>query len=152
GDTITVTTLSIVARAMSVEEFSGIQGGVDRSATAISPPGGSTAVSVGPTATTSSPAELLLAVVGVETKHDDVLTPGAGYTALQGASTGNAGMSQSNINVDEAYQLVTATGAYTATGTLPNSKLWAGALVTYRARCGDGVIESGEQCDDGNVQ
>src|SRR6266849_9657602 len=148
GDMITITHPSIAARAMSVNEFSGVTT-MDRVATSTSNSG---SPSAGPTATTSQAAELLVGVVGEETKKAEVLTPGAGYTALTGASTGNAGAVVSNINVDEEYQVVAATGAYVANGTLAMARNWAAAIVTYRSQCGDGVVESGEQCDDGNTQ
>jgi cysteine-rich repeat protein len=148
GDVITITHPSLDARAMSVSEFSGL-GARDRSATAT---GNGTAASAGPTAATAHPAELVLGAVGAETKKSEPLAPGAGFTALAGSSTGNNGSTTSNMSIDEEYRVVNATGTFTADGTLAQPRNWAMAVVTYAATCGDGVIESGEQCDDGNTQ
>src|SRR5262245_34929582 len=151
GDTITITHPSVDARVMSVNEFSGLRatGRLDRTATAT---GSSTNLSAGPTAVTSQPDELLMGVVGVETKKGEPLTQGTGYTALPGANTGTFGALTSNMSVDEEYRIVSATGAYVADGTLITGRQWAMIIATYRSQCGDGVVDSGEQCDDGNNQ
>ena len=52
-------------------------------------------------------------------------------------------------------QIVSATGTYAASGTLPGpqNREWAAAIATYKGAiiCGDGTIDAGEQCDDSNT-
>src|SRR5207249_2791688 len=44
---------------------------------------------------------------------------------------------------------VSVTGVYSAGGTLSPSRSWAASLATFRAACGDGHVDTGEQCDLG---
>src|SRR5881392_2818485 len=148
-DTITVTHPLATSKAVSVNEFSGLRASaLDRTASAT---GNDTTPATSATAVTTQPDELLLGAVGVETKKTESFTPGAGYTALTASSSGPAlGASTDNVTIDPEYQIVTATGSYAAGGTLGRVRLWAAAIATYRSMCGDGTLDPGEQCDDGN--
>src|SRR5205809_427355 len=148
-DTITVTHPLATSKAVSVNEFSGLRASAfDRIASAT---GNDTTPATSATAVTTQPNELLLGAVGVETKKTESFTPGAGYTALTASSSGPAlGASTDNVTIDPEYQIVTATGSYAAGGTLGRVRLWAAAIATYRSTCGDGTLDPGEQCDDGN--
>src|SRR5438552_3456823 len=148
-DTITVTHPLATSKAVSVDEFSGLRASaLDRTPSAT---GNETTPATSATAVTTQPDELLLGAVGVETKKTESFTPGAGYTALTASSSGPAlGASTDNVTIDPEYQIVTATGSYAAGGTLGRVRLWAAAIATYRSTCGDGTLDPGEQCDDGN--
>jgi cysteine-rich repeat protein len=148
GDTITVTHPSVAARAVSVNVFSGLAGAsvLDRTATGT---GTSTAPATPATAATTQADELLIGAMGVETGSTETFTLGASYITGTNRSS-SAGTAAANITIDPEYRIVAATGTYTATGTLSASRAWAAAIATYRAAiCGNGVIEPGEQCDDG---
>jgi hypothetical protein len=97
--------------------------------------GSSTAPSSGATATTTQASELLIGAIGAETRlSTDTLTPGFGFTALNPASAEGSSVA-SSIVVWPEYQIASATGAYTASGTLSSgtSKNWAAGIVTYKA-------------------
>jgi hypothetical protein len=154
GDTITVTFQNNVAcKAISAAEFIGI-GGVDQTVGAI---GDSISPSSGPTSPTAQPNELLLGVIGVETKLVHAFTGGAGYTVLARAqSDPNAGSPGRHVTINPEFRFVTATGSYVADGTLSSRRLWAASIVAYRAgtpggSCGNGVLEQGEDCDAGSA-
>src|SRR5439155_1494972 len=105
----------------------------------------------GATALTAQPNELLIGAIGVGTKKTESFTAGAGYSALTSSSSGPAlGNATDNVTIDPEYRIVAATGSYTADGTLGRQRLWAAAIATYRSTCGDGTLDPGEQCDDGN--
>src|SRR5439155_26841938 len=77
--------------------------------------------------------------------------PGAGYIALQNISTGTSGSPDSNISIEPEYRIVAATGSYLADGTTVVAN-WAASIATFPAAvCGNGVVESTEACDDGNL-
>src|SRR5437867_4262751 len=149
NDTITVTHPLATSKALSVNEFSGLRASaLDKTAGAT---GDSTTPASGATALTAQPDELLIGAIGVETKKTESFTGGAGYTTLTSSSSGPAlGAATANVTIDPEYRIVTATGAYTADGTLGRQRLWAAAIATYRSRCGDGTLDPSEQCDDGN--
>jgi len=149
GDTITVSHPSAAAKAVSINEFSGV-GFVDQTMTAT---GNSNSPSSGSTATTSQANELLFGTIGVETKKDDPFVAGAGYALLPNAGSGTTGTPDTHISVEPEFRKVTVTGSYLADGSsAPSSHNWAAAIVTFPAAvCGNGTVEAAEQCDDGNV-
>jgi cysteine-rich repeat protein len=151
GALITVTHPSVAAKALSVSEFSGLSasGPLDRSATAT---GNSVAPSAGPTAATVVPEELVLGAIGVETRSPEPFAPGAGFTALASASSGSTGTVTTHVMIDPEFRIVSTTGSQAADGTITPARQWAAAVVTYRAACGDGALDAGEACDDGNRQ
>src|SRR5207249_1995537 len=147
GNTITVTYPTATAKAVSVNEFSGLAtAAFDKTASAKNT---STTPSSGSTATISQPVELLIGAIGVETKSNDGFTPGSGYTALSAAGSGQGGPDPTtHISIDPEYQVVSTAQTYAANATLPNSRLWAAAIATYKApTCGNGLVDAGEDCD-----
>src|SRR5216117_4102244 len=148
-NTITVTHPLATSKAVSVNEFSGVRAAaLDQTAGAT---GNSTTPASGATALTAQPNQLLIGAIGVETKKTESFTAGAGYSALTSSSSGPAlGNATDNVTIDPEYRIVAATGSYTADGTLGRQRLWAAAIATYRSTCGDGTLDPGEQCDDGN--
>ncbi|MBM2802689.1 MAG: hypothetical protein HW419_582 [Deltaproteobacteria bacterium] len=132
GNTITCTHPSVAARAVSANEFSGlaVSAARDQTAGAI---GSSMAPSSGSTPTTAQAVELLIGAIGVEGKSNETFTPGSSYTTIGRAGT-NQGNAATNITINPEYRIVTATGAYAATATLGNSRAWAAAIATYKAK------------------
>src|SRR3989442_2929419 len=147
GDSIIVTFQNaIAARAVSAAEFYGIVA-LDQTAGAI---GNGITPNSGLTAPTTSANELLYGAIGVETKFNQTFTSGTGYTHLvREQSDPNAGSPGHHVTIDPEFRTVTATGSYFADGTLGGQRLWAAAIATYTAGCGNGIVEGGEQCDDG---
>jgi hypothetical protein len=131
GNTITCTHPSVTARAMSANQFSGIASTSARDQTAAAT-GNSTAPSSGATPTTTQASELLVGTVGVEGPSTETFTVGASYTIMGRRGT-SGGTATNNITVNPEYRLVTATGAYSAGGTLSVAHRWAAAIVTYKA-------------------
>jgi hypothetical protein len=131
GNTITCTHPSVAARAMSANQFLGILSTAPRDQT-VSATGSSTAPSSGSTPTTTQAAELLLGTVGVEGPTTETFTVGTSYTIAGRAGT-SGGTATNNITVNPEYRIVTATGTYSAGGTLSVSHLWGAAIVTYKA-------------------
>src|SRR5439155_456970 len=88
----------------------------------------------------------------------DVPQATAGATGSK-ASTGNTATigqlvaltpsTPSAVTIDSEYRIVSVTGTYSADGTLNPSRSWAASIATFRAACGDGHVDSGEQCDLG---
>ncbi|HYY06800.1 MAG TPA: DUF4215 domain-containing protein, partial [Candidatus Limnocylindria bacterium] len=148
NDTITVTHPLVAAKALSVNAFSGLRAqALDRTASAT---GNDTTPATSATAVTAQPAELLIGAIGVETKSTESFITGAGYIALAPGSSTTSGSATDNVTIDPEYRIVGATGSYVADGTLGRDRLWAAAIATYRSTCGDGTLDAGEQCDDGN--
>jgi hypothetical protein len=131
GKTITVRlTTAVVARAMSVTEFSSLVTSSTLDQTQSST-GTGTAPTSTATATTTVANELLIGAIGVENKINSVtLTPGTGWTNLPKNGTGT-GSPDTNITITPEYQIVTSTGTYTADGTI-GSDDWAAAIATYK--------------------
>jgi len=124
GGTITVSHPSVVARAVTAAEFAGLANSsvLDRSSSAtgtgLSPASGSTA-------TTSQADELLIGAIGIEGPTGDTYAAGALYSALTDAGT-TGGSAATNITVHAEYRIVSATGAYSAGGTIVStSRDWA---------------------------
>ena len=131
GNTITCTHRSVTARALSASEFSGLAttATVDKVASAT---GNNTTPSSGATATTAQASELLIGGIGVEGPTTETFTAGANYTAVGRAGT-SGGTAANNITINPEYRIVSATGAYSANGTLSATRRWAAAIVTYKA-------------------
>jgi hypothetical protein len=130
SDTITATWASAVStRVMAAIEVSGItsltlDGSTPITIEQATP---STSMSNGPTATTTNPDDFLWAawLVSNATATFD-LTPDAGWTESQLATTGQTG---TNRSIGTQYRVVSATGAYTATATQDASRAYDGILV-----------------------
>ena len=120
GKVITITHPSVAARGMSVTEFSGLAkiSQIDQTQ---SNTGSTIGVSSNATGTTTTPDELLIGAIGEEGKLVDGFTPGTSWTGLprDGTSTGSPA---SNVTISPEYRIVSATGTYTADGTLSKAK------------------------------
>jgi VCBS repeat-containing protein len=92
--------------------------------------GSSTAPNSGATTTTHHPDELLIGAIGVQGHSTDSFTAGSGYTAIGRTGTNDGGLFASNVTINPEFQTVSATGAYSATGTIPNRD-WGAAIATY---------------------
>ena len=133
GATITVTFSSaVVGKAFSAYSVGGLAVASMRDQTAASSPGpASTTPSSGATPTTTQANELVFGAIGVEetsTTATTLTTPGSGFTALTGAGTA----SSTGVRILPEYAIVSATGPYTASGTLSQSRSNATAVVTYK--------------------
>jgi hypothetical protein len=130
GDTITVTWSGTMATSMvSVHEFSGVTNvTVDKTATATAT---NTSPASAATATTTQADELLWGAVqvtwGVTTAVDD-------FTAAAGIELPTllvaTGSNQRALH--PVYRIVSATGAYTTSGTLVTSNQWRASIATYK--------------------
>src|SRR5205823_3488808 len=141
GDTITVSHPSAAAKAVSINEFSGV-GFVDQTMTAT---GNSNSPSSGSTATTSQANELLFGTIGVETKKDDPFVAGAGYALLPNAGSGTTGTPDTHISVEPEFRKVTVTGSYLADGS--SATCPADAKSTAVCRPSAGICDVTESCD-----
>lgn len=129
GDTITIAftggTLARVVAAAS--EWAGTLT-PDKSVTAA---GTSTSPASGNTATTTTADELLYGAIsrnpGSTVPVDGDFTAGASYTKL---TPGLSNSGSNNKGIWPEYRVVSATGAYSASGTIPNTA-WRATLVTY---------------------
>ncbi len=117
-DQITLSYPTTGEHHVSVEEFSGVTA-VDRTAAATGAAG--TPFNSGSTPTTSVPNELVFGVAGVQGGKN--ATWSAGFTPLPTLFV-------SEDQLATAYQPVSATGAYAATGTATHQ--WMAAAVTLR--------------------
>ena len=134
GDTIRLTTsTSVGAKAMSIDEFSGIvfSSSLDQvnstSATSITP-GDTIPV------TTTQADELVVGFVGVngpaeETYTDDSL---AQWTSLTRVGT-TGGTATSNVTLNNAYRSVGTTGTYKYKPALGTSEPWIEIIASYKA-------------------
>ncbi|MGH7875608.1 MAG: beta strand repeat-containing protein [Candidatus Binatia bacterium] len=131
GNTITCTHPSVTARALSANEFSGLAttATLDKVASAT---GNNTAPFSGATTTTAQASELLIGGIGVEGPTTETFTAGASYATVARAGT-SGGTAANNITINPEYRIVSATGAYSASGTISTSRKWATAIVTYKA-------------------
>jgi chitodextrinase len=129
GDQITVGfSGSSSIRLVAAAEFSGVASAsrVDRTA---GTNGTSTTPSSPTTAATSQPAELVVGGFGANASSSVGFTPAAPFTALTAASA-TAGTTSRSIYRE--FQIVGATGAYRANGTLTSNTQWTAGIVTYR--------------------
>src|SRR5438477_3428997 len=72
-----------------------------------------------------------------------------GNTATIGQAVALTPATSSAVTIDPEYRIVSATLTYSADGTLNPSRSWAASIATFRAACGDGHVDAGEQCDLG---
>lgn len=128
GNTITVSwTTNAAAKAVSISEFSGVQG-FDVSASASAASG--TAPNSG-TVTTNFSNELLIGAIATEGPAGDTFTPGSGYlTNPPTRVSTTSGTATSNVTISPMYQLVSDPGDYVADATVTN-RGWAAAVVGF---------------------
>ncbi|MBM2825963.1 MAG: hypothetical protein HW403_27 [Dehalococcoidia bacterium] len=146
-NTITVTHPSSAAEAVSAQEFSGLvkKSALDKTASAS---GTSTTPSSGNTLTTTMANELLVGAIGAEGPVEDTFTAGASYTAgppTEAGTTGNP--AAGNITINPEYRIVSATGTYSADGTI-TSRDWRAAVATYRNHDWESYNDSGRTAQD----
>src|SRR5262249_25686171 len=99
---------------------------------------------------TTAANELLFGAIAVE-GTGETMTAGAGYTALTSVESAVGTGTRRFENFPE-YRLNAPIGTYVANGTLSSgTPKWTAALVTYSPNWGNGVVNAGEQCDDGNT-
>jgi hypothetical protein len=130
GAFITVIHPLVTARAFAATEFSGLAttSTLDRTSAAT---GQGTSASSGTTAATAQADELLIGAIGVEGASSETFAPGGSFSSLASSGT-SGGSSGSNITINAAYRVVSATGSYAATGTLGSNRDWAAAIATFR--------------------
>ena len=117
GGSITLTYPSSAETHVSVDEFSGITG-IDTSAGAT---GTTAAFSSGSAPVTTQATDVLVGVVGIESGKSP--TWASGWTGLPVLSV-------SSDFLDTAYQMATAAGSYTASGTASGE--WMADIVTLK--------------------
>ena len=117
GGTITLTYPSSAETHVSVDEFSGITG-IDTSAGAT---GTTAAFSSGTATVTTQPTDVLVGMIGIDSGKAP--TWAKGWTALPVLSI-------SSDYLDTVYQVATAVGSYSATGTV--SGQWMANIITLK--------------------
>src|SRR5438477_338943 len=117
--------------------------------------GTATANSTGTTTTVSVPA------AGVAAGDSIILTFTCGDVAGDFSATDSAGNTYTvdvqgtkgagSFTLNPEYEIVAATNAYHATGTLSPARNWVANVATYTAdpNCGNGIVDAGEDCDLG---
>ena len=117
GMTISVSHPSAAETHLTADEYAGVSG-LDTSAGASA---SAASFSSGNTPTTSQPNEVLIGAVGLESGKTPVWS--TGWTAL-------AALSVSSDYLGTAYRIVTASGAYAATGT--SGGQWMAGIVALK--------------------
>jgi hypothetical protein len=127
GNTITVSYPSRAAKAISVDEYTG----VNTPDVFITATGATTTPSTGNIATNEN-NELLVAAFGVEGAVSETFTAGGSFNASPPTESGTTGgTAATNATIDPAYQIVGSAGTYAATATLSVSTDCARALVGF---------------------
>jgi hypothetical protein len=141
GNNITITTSSVSNRVAVASVFSGLLDANLLDKTLANPTGTSTSTNgnnptVGPTATTIQANELIIGVIGTEEATDaGVGTWQNGFTA--GPQIKTTGTSTNEWRVSLGYQIVSATGPYTAAKTVVNNPYWAATIATFKGSLAD---------------
>src|SRR5437773_2352817 len=151
NDTITVTHPSTDRRLLTADEFSGLAKASTRDQTSTGN-GTGTAADSGATVTTTQAIERPIGAVGTDGLKSDIFAAGndgqgGTYTPLTGVGANGAG----SCTLNPEYEIVAATNAYHATGTLSPARNWVANVATYTAdpNCGNGIVDAGEDCDLG---
>jgi hypothetical protein len=137
GNKITITTSSVSNRVAVASVFSGLLDTNLLDKTLGNPTGSSTTTqgnspTVGPTATTVQANELVIGVIGTEEATDaGVGTWLNNFTA--GPQIKTTGTSANEWRVSLGYEIVSATGQYTAAKTVANNPYWAATIATFKA-------------------
>jgi hypothetical protein len=137
GNKITITTSSVSNRVAVASVFSGLLETNLLDKTLANPAGTSTVTNgnnptVGPTATTVQANELIIGVIGTEESTNvGVGTWQNGFSA--GPQIKTSGTSTNEWRVSMGYQIVSATGQYTAAKILNTNAYWAASIATFKA-------------------
>ena len=128
GDTITVTTASVAARVMVVDEFASVL-----TPTVIDQQNGASATSASPSVsvTTTNANDLLIGFCGVEGASTDSYDDDPFWFSLVRTGT-VGGTSASNKTVNGSYRSVASTAAYPYQPILEASASWVGFVMAYR--------------------
>jgi len=141
---------SVVARAMTATEFSGLSNLAFAYEQRAFGTGTGAALSVGPTDPTIRNYELVFGVFGAQGVR--AFTAGGAYTGLASKSTTTT-PDDANVSVFSEYLVSSTTGPFTADGSMDLSGSWAGAVVTYADICSNLALPGGTDCnadaDDG---
>jgi hypothetical protein len=136
GNKITITTSSVASRVAVASVFSGLLDANLLDKTLGNPTGTSTTAqgnnpTVGPTAATVQANELIIGVIGTEEATD------AGVGIWQNSFATGPQVKTSGASyewrVSLGYQIVSATGQFTAAKTVANNPYWAAAIATFKA-------------------
>jgi len=152
GNTITVTHPSTNRRNLVAAEFAGLAAApVDQVASNTGTLNSSNPPTSGTTAETTSANQVLIGAFGVAgSSADNFNLTGSGYTQIARVSASNTAPAVQNAAI---YQIVDEVGEYSAgfTTSTGTTRQYAGTIVTYAedALCGNGVVDSGEDCDLG---
>ncbi|MEJ2433081.1 MAG: hypothetical protein P8Y53_07915, partial [Pseudolabrys sp.] len=138
GSEITITNnTAVTAKAAVASVFRGLES-VNVLDQALGYPTGSpaqtdTTPSVGPTGTTTQADELLIGVIGTEGPVED--NPGSwDYSFNAGPRAGTTGdTGDTNWTVSLGYEIVSATGGYTAQKSGITQRYWAATIATFKA-------------------
>ncbi len=127
--TITINVSSSVNIAASFFSFNGLvsPSPKDQFHTAIAT---SSAPNSGATATTTQVDEVLIGAMGLEDRNATI-TAGSPFINLTASSAGG-GQSSNSLLMQPEYRIVSATSAYTASGSSSSSMPWAADIVTYK--------------------
>ena len=137
GNKITITTSSVSNRVAVASVFSGLLDANLLDKTLGNPTGTSTTAqgnnpTVGPTATTFQASELIIGVIGTEEATDaGVGTWQNGFTT--GPQVKSSSATTYDWRVSLGYQIVSATGQFTAAKTVANNPYWAASIATFKA-------------------
>ncbi len=136
-----IVTNTSTAKAMTAYKSSGLADpAIDKTASAT---GLSTTPSSGVTATLTQADELIIGAIGVEDEIDDMTgtwVTGAGNVSGNEQGTGtNGGGDASNVYIESAAEIVSATTAQTAAMTGIDNTDWAAAIATYKGVVAGGV-------------
>ena len=133
GSSITITaSAAVTARAAVASVFSGlaVEDPLDQTSTGT---GSSATPSSGATAPTAEADELLIGAIGTEGPSGDAAGAwGNSFTAGPRLGT-TGGTDDTNITISLGYQIVSATGAYTAAKSGITSRDWAAMIATFKA-------------------
>jgi hypothetical protein len=121
-------------RTVYLDEFSGVSDVTPQDGSG-SGSGSSTSPSVALSGSTTNADDLIFAVVGFGGGGATSFTPDAGWTETNDVRQVDGTV---NRNVASVYQVVSATGTYTASGSIPSSQPWTGVIVALKAAAGGG--------------
>jgi hypothetical protein len=121
GSTITVNHPSTDTRGLSANYFVGLS-----ESTALDDASAATGTNSSPntgSVSTTDPNELLVGAFGIASGTS--FSAGSGFTSMPGVAGAGGRLATQ-------YQIVSAAGSYSSTGTLGSSATWAGGLASYR--------------------
>ena len=136
GNTITITSPSVLSRVAIASAFSGLLTSAPDQTLAYPPTSSTTTnsgnnISVGPTAATTQADELLIGMIGTEEATD--ATNGTWLNDFIAGPNIKTSGATNEWRVSMGYKVVSATGTYTAAKTVTNAPYWAATIATFKA-------------------